>query len=340
MNQAVADRITDLKIKKPQKFRNMTVFPLVADDIGDPEHEMLADAINEGFLTVEEISEGGSVPDLMVDNDSDHFVLLLDGEEVAGAKQNRVLNTTILLDKRSKTPIPVSCTESGRWSYNSDKFSSSGNIMSSRLRRRKSSSVSESLKSTVSTYASNQSDVWASISELHEDACTQSPTSAMKDAFESREADLKDYEKALQPVPGQVGFFAFIDGKPAGCDLFSRNQSFRRVFDQLSKSYAMDALVSRKRKDDVKVTKKEARDFLEKLPGLEEDAFESVGIGNDYRYEGDSIIGSALIADKTPVHASFFMSDEDSNGGHETRRQASFSERRRARRNRGEEGVG
>jgi hypothetical protein len=338
MNQAMADRISDLKIKKPQKHLNMTVFPLVADDIGDPEHEMLADALNEGFLTVEEISEGGSVPDLLVDNKSDHFVLLLDGEEVAGAKQNRVLNTSILLDKRSKTPIPVSCTESGRWAYNSKNFSSSGNIMSSKIRRRKSGSMSESLKSTVSSYASDQGGVWAGIEELHEDACTHSPTSAMKDVFESREADLKKYEEALRPVPGQVGFFAFIDGKPAGCDLFSRNHSFKRVFDQLGKSYAIDALVSRKRKDDAVVKRKDAEVFLKKLPELKEDAFDSVGIGKDYRYEGESIIGSALIAGKTPVHASFFMSDEDPSGRQTTGGMSSLSRRRRARRYRsGEE---
>lgn len=240
MNQLVAERISELKVNNPQNYLNMTVFSLVADDLDEPEHEMLAKALTKGKLTVEEVSKGGSVPELLVKNDSDHFVLLLDGEEMAGAKQNRVLNTTILLDKRSKTLIPVSCTESGRWAYSSDQFSSSGNIMSSKLRRRKSSSVSESLKSPVSSYASDQSAVWASISEQHEHAGTHSLTGAMQDVFKSRAEDLKKYEEVLRPVPHQVGFFVFIDGKPAGCDIFSKNHSFKQVFDQLGKSYAME----------------------------------------------------------------------------------------------------
>ena len=36
---------------------------------------------------------------------------MLAGEEPVGAKQNRILNTTILLKKHSETTIPVSCTK-------------------------------------------------------------------------------------------------------------------------------------------------------------------------------------------------------------------------------------
>jgi hypothetical protein len=43
------------------------------------------------------VSEGGSVPNLRVINKTPHHVLLFDGEELKGAKQNRILNTTILI---------------------------------------------------------------------------------------------------------------------------------------------------------------------------------------------------------------------------------------------------
>ena len=43
---------------------------------------------------ITEVSEGGSVPELRVVNKGDARILVLDGEELRGAKQNRVLNTT------------------------------------------------------------------------------------------------------------------------------------------------------------------------------------------------------------------------------------------------------
>jgi hypothetical protein len=51
------------------------------------------------------------LPQHMVVNRANKPVLLIDGEELAGAKQNRVLNTSILIKEVSETKIPVSCTE-------------------------------------------------------------------------------------------------------------------------------------------------------------------------------------------------------------------------------------
>ncbi len=96
--------------------------------------------MGKGLVTVTEVSQSGSVPELKVVNKADVPVLLLDGEELAGAKQNRVLNTTILLMEHSETIIPVSCTEHGRWDYATPSFSESGNVMAHQLRARKASS--------------------------------------------------------------------------------------------------------------------------------------------------------------------------------------------------------
>ena len=49
-------------------------------------------------------------------------MLLLDGEELVGAKRNRILNTTVLVAKSARVGIPVSCVEQERWAYTSPRF--------------------------------------------------------------------------------------------------------------------------------------------------------------------------------------------------------------------------
>ena len=94
-----------------QDFENMSVFPLRFPGNGGPKYITLKEAIERGVFVVKEVSVGGSVPELMVENKGDVAVLILDGEELAGAKQNRILNTTVLIGPKSTTKIPVSCTD-------------------------------------------------------------------------------------------------------------------------------------------------------------------------------------------------------------------------------------
>jgi hypothetical protein len=71
----------------------------------------------------------------MVVNRGNKPVFLVEAEDMAGAKQNRVLNTSILLKVVCETIIPVSCTGQGRWSYASKAFSESGNVVPYEIHR-------------------------------------------------------------------------------------------------------------------------------------------------------------------------------------------------------------
>jgi hypothetical protein len=75
-----------------------------------------------GEARVTEVSEAGSVPFLQVANGADRPLLLLDGEELIGAEQNRILNTAVLVAAHTEVTIPVSCVEQGRWGYRGRQF--------------------------------------------------------------------------------------------------------------------------------------------------------------------------------------------------------------------------
>ena len=110
-------------------------------------------------------------------------VLLLDGEELVGAKQNRVLNLTILAPAQRTTVVPVSCVESGRWRHVSRGFSSAPRAQFAEGRAAKMRQVTASLLSTGER-RSDQGAVWDLIAEKAERLEARSDTSAMSAMFE------------------------------------------------------------------------------------------------------------------------------------------------------------
>jgi ARG and Rhodanese-Phosphatase-superfamily-associated Protein domain len=120
----------------PLEYRRVAVYPLFP--LHDPRAHYLTleDALPRG-LRVEEIDASGSVPQLRVVNPLAEDVLLYEGEELVGAKQNRILNVTVLVGAKSDLPIPVSCVEEGRWRSVGPVFAASPQAAHPRLRRRK-----------------------------------------------------------------------------------------------------------------------------------------------------------------------------------------------------------
>jgi hypothetical protein len=200
------------RVDEPLRHDGISVFPLFSEPAGHVQYRVAEEALSGGSATVEEISEAGSVPDLLVDNRGDIRILLLEGEELRGAKQNRILNTSVLVAAHSKLHIPVSCVEQGRWRYSGKHFQSSGHHATAKLRRAVKASVGESLKSHFG-HRSDQGKVWQEVSALHCSLSLDSPTAAMSDAFDSYEDRISDYRAQLKYVLGACGLAVAIGGR-------------------------------------------------------------------------------------------------------------------------------
>ncbi len=296
-----------------QSFKNMAVFPLLCGLNHDPEYLTLKEALDKHVLKIAEVSQAGSVPELKVINEGDIPVLLLDGEEVVGAKQNRVLNTSILVSGKAETVIPVSCTEQGRWAYKSQEFKDSDTLMSTKIRRIKAKAVSDTLHESRE-YRSDQGTVWTAIEELSEDAEAPSRTGAMRDVFTAKTKELDEYLKAFSVIPKQRGLLTVIDREVMGFDFVSLESAYKLLHAKLVKSYAMDALLQKNGSEDPPQVEK-AQGFLTQAAKCKEKKYESVGEGSDYRYEGENLVGSALKVDKKIIHAAFFAMSESEKTG-------------------------
>lgn len=320
MEAKTVNFISSLKFGEIKEFKNITVIPIFKEISGGPEYITMQEAMSRNFLKIGEIGKGGSVPELAAENIGDVSVLLLDGEELVGAKQNRVLNTTILIGASSKVTIPVSCVEAHRWSSVSEHFSNSDSMLNYDIRKEKSFDVSNSLRSS-GKYRSDQGKVWNRIDEMAADLKVKSGTGAMKDVFNSVEEQLEEYIKNFNIVPEQKGLFVFIDGKIAGFDVLSLSSAYGKIHSKLIKSYSMDAIRSdsarremlNNKNDKTKsldISVEQAKYFIEEIKDCNETKFKSAGLGYDYRYEGEFCVGSALLVEDYAIHMAFFKNSK------------------------------
>lgn len=288
--------------------RNLTLVPLRGEGHQQrfQNYLLASEAIGAGLLIVTEVGEAGTVPELLAVNEADRPVLLLDGEELQGAKQNRILNTSVLLPAKSKTRIPVSCVEEGRWSHVSPTFKA-GNYAPSSLRQRKSRDVQHSLRARGRA-ESDQGAVWDSVAEQIAACAAPSPTRAMADAVNTLAEALARYQEALAYPAGTCGVVAAVSGRFVAADAFDSPSTLQAVWPRLVASYAMDAETALD-KSDKTFSAKAAVVLLEHATDQECQAFASVGLGNDLRFEAEDVLGQALEAHGHLLHICVFPHD-------------------------------
>jgi hypothetical protein len=293
------EELAGLQIASPQQFRNLTLFSLSRNEPipAAPDYLLADEAMGRGLARVTEV-DGGSVPELRFENHSDQPILLLDGEELVGAKQNRVLNLTILVAAKQTTLIPVSCVEAGRWHMDSAEFRAASHVMYSRGRAARVTQVSASMRASGSR-RSDQGAVWEDIAAKSARMNTDSPTQAMSAVFERHAISVEEYVRAFACRENQCGV-AFAVGAEIGVDLFDHPATMRSLFAKLVRSYALDALDLAKAPGHEGSIDPAA--FLKALAGVPAASEPAIGMGKDVRLAGKSVSGAALWAGGRYVH--------------------------------------
>lgn len=291
----------DVRVTDPERHEALMVFPLFTQTESDVNYLLSDEAISAGSVTVEEISESGSVPTLLVDNRTDSPVLFLEGEELRGAKQNRVLNTSLLVAANSKTTIPVSCVEQGRWRRLSPHFVS-GSHSSSKLRHILKKTVTRSARAGHG-HSSDQGEVWKEVGRQMESLGSKSPTAAMADTYEAYQGRLTEFRERLKYPDGATGLAVAVGDKLVSVDLFDKPSTCRKVWERLLDGVILDALEA----GTIETTADGAQvqDMLAALRNASWQKAPPIGVGEEFRadLEGDRH-ASALVRDETLVHGS------------------------------------
>ena len=272
--------LPEIRVGNPLRHEALSVFPLFSTPDHTIDYLLADEAIASGAITVEEVSEGGSVPNLLVTNVGDSRVLFIEGEELRGAKQNRVLNTSVLVAPNSKTSIPVSCVEQGRWRYRSRQFSSAGSHSSSKLRRYLKESVTRSVKAGHG-HMSDQGTVWTEVSRQMDSLGAMSETAAMSDTYERHEGRLEEFRERLPYIEGASGIAVALGPQVVAVDVFNLPATCRKVWNRLLSGIVLDALEAGKPE---KIAEPEdVAQLLSKLRSVAWEPAPAVGEGQEYR---------------------------------------------------------
>ncbi len=212
------------QVGEARAFRSLVLYPLF------PAREPVLDYVGldealAGGLEVSEVGSRGAVDTLLVDNPLSRPVLLYEGEELTGMKQNRMVERTVLVPPRTALKIPVACVEQGRWS-------------APRPARAAPHAAFPALRRAARW---GQEAAWEEIAERGRRLGARSPTQAAAALYGHRRGDLDEYVAALPRLPGQAGCLAAAGGRLLCLDYVSRADVFAGLYRKLVRGYALEA---------------------------------------------------------------------------------------------------
>lgn len=290
----------------PMHHGALQVYPLMGTVERHPTYLTLGQALLAGTLEITEVSEGGQVPELVARNRGDRDVLILDGEELVGAKQNRVANTTLLVPAEREVRIPVSCVEQGRWAWRQRYFQASGQTLHARGRRRNIEKVSDSLREGR-RYAGDQGEVWDEVRRKAEAMRVASPTGALVDVYQRHEARIEEFQRPLRAMPRMVGGVFVRDDVALGAEVFESEGICQALWPTVVRGYAVD-MVEEDRAVPERIRGRigVVEEFLGDIKVCPVERFPGVGAGSSLRLRSGKVIGAGFLLGERVVHLSAY----------------------------------
>lgn len=311
----IARTLFDIEAGPEVSFHNLSMLPLAPRQTRaeePPSYATLDESLALGLVEITEISDAGSVPELRVVNRGDRPTLIVDGQELVGAKQNRIVNLSILIPALSKLTIPVSCVEAGRWSARSRAFAAAPRTQYATGRARRMEQVSDAMRSHGARHA-DQADIWNDIALKSERMNARSATGAMDALYLDHASFVEKAVEAFTAGPKQTGALFAVSGRLLGFDLFDRASTLRKILPKLVRAAAVDALDTAqvtpalKRRPTRKSTlAAEADQFFAALSSSPALRTPAIGQGEDVRISAPGLTAAALLDGNAVIHLSAF----------------------------------
>ena len=305
---AVKEMLDNMEVGDGITVGPLTLFPLLSENSGDGESEtnylLLDEAVQKKQIEITEVGDGGSVPELRVVNSGDIPVLMIEGEQLIGARQNRTLNSSVFVGANSEVTIPVSCTEAGRWSSVSRRFRTSTRYSHPRLRRMKAKSVRENLERGMGR-RSDQREVWDEVDRVSDHFRIHSPTRDYEAAHDEVEKRMAEEIQNVELPDNAIGVVVMVGDELEVMDAFNSAHTLRKMMPKLITGYWLAGMLGEDR-DEEMAEVVDLSALLQKIRTAEEEKFETPGNGEEIRLTGPKVEGTALTFGDRVLHMALF----------------------------------
>ncbi len=298
--------IDGLHVGAAVKSGGIAFYPLLRDG-EDFAVELLDTAMAAGLL---EVHETGTVSQLTAVNRSARRVLMLEGDIVQGGRQNRVINTTLMVPSHATVSVPTSCVERGRWAGDEKNFSVSGFMVSPLVKSSLKRSVSETVRMTQGrAHTSDQGAVWEHTQSSLVDSRAMSRT---EDHLEAYRAKGQGLVKEVENICGELSKAGRIAGvaivrsdKRAAIEAFSSTEIALRVLPRIVRAHLLLPASAPAPDDSPSVLLDEVKTAATTIaPG-------AGGVGEEVRMKKGRMSGLAFVVDAVTLHLNADWADDD-----------------------------
>jgi hypothetical protein len=269
----------EVEVGNRTQVGGLVVFPLLGRQFEAPDYVTGPEAFESLLLEVTEL-ESPEVPRLAVTNRADVPVLLVEGEMLVGGDQNRTMNVSVLCPPKTRTVVPVSCVEAGRWGTRRTMSGNNKHAPGS-LRAAKTAHL-EPRSCDASYRPSNQNFVWDAVNRQSLAHGIYSETAALDDLQEEFEERVSEQLERIEPEPNQIGVVCTVGHEVVWLDVFDRTSTLSRYLRAIVAGHSLDEEFSAGDGDPVAAIES----FLTLVNSSMPDTGKGVGLGDEVLLRG------------------------------------------------------
>ena len=294
----------NFNVSEPVEKNNITAFFLSSIEKNNNKYLSFSEAIAKNQVQISEVNKKGLVTKLSVSNKSSDNIIILNGELIIGTqiRQDRIVDSTVLIPGYATVLINTFCGEQYRWSPRlSNKISTSESLYFSSGRANNAADINTKL--------SKQCRIWSEISEKISDFNVKSFTNSVDQIYKKKKVNVEEIVNFFKIPLEAVGIALGINHQLVNIDIFSNNCMLQIYLPKIIRSIALDSFKKISKKSYLK--KKEVHRFLRQIHQANKQKRKVVEgtLGEELQFNSESVAGSILYHKEQTVHFSAFVKE-------------------------------